>query len=86
MPTKPTRAGKEPVEGSRETIEHELGRQPPKRAGAAQRPAPGDEARPGTPGTGEDLCPRCRGTGKLGHEPCPDCEGSGRITKGIGGA
>ncbi|RJF98579.1 hypothetical protein [Noviherbaspirillum saxi] len=47
---------------------------------------PGDEALAGTPGTGEDLCPDCSGSGKLrdGTE-CPTCEGSGRITQGIGG-
>ncbi len=26
---------------------------------------PGDEAPAGTPGTGEDMCPRCKGKGKL---------------------
>ena len=47
---------------------------------------PGDEAMPGTPGTGEDLCPDCGGSGKKqdGGE-CPTCEGTGRITQGIGG-
>lgn len=47
---------------------------------------PGDEAPPGTPGTGEDVCPACRGTGKLASgQPCPECGGSGKITEGIGG-
>ncbi|KQV80296.1 hypothetical protein ASD15_15670 [Massilia sp. Root351] len=47
---------------------------------------PGDDAAPGTPGTGEDVCPACRGTGKLaGGQPCSECGGSGRITEGIGG-
>lgn len=47
---------------------------------------PGDEARPGTPGTGEDLCEDCGGTGirKDGNK-CPTCEGTGRVTRGIGG-
>lgn len=47
---------------------------------------PGDEALPGTPGTGEDICQVCGGTGKIkdGKE-CPACEGTGRITQGIGG-
>jgi DnaJ-class molecular chaperone len=56
---------------------------------------PGDEAPPGVPGTGENLCARCGGTGKLGRdklegnqpgaEPCPDCNGTGKVTTGIGG-
>lgn len=48
--------------------------------------APGDEAPPGTPGTGEDLCRTCGGSGQLNSGPCPECEGTGRVTRGIGGA
>lgn len=48
--------------------------------------APGDEAPPGTPGTGEDLCRTCGGSGQLNGGPCPECEGTGRVTRGIGGA
>lgn len=47
---------------------------------------PGDEAAAGTPGTGETVCPRCGGSGKLGASSCPECEGTGRVTVGIGGA
>jgi hypothetical protein len=47
---------------------------------------PGDEAAPGTPGTGEDICPQCRGTGRLDRAACPNCGGSGRIVEAIGGA
>jgi RecJ-like exonuclease len=47
---------------------------------------PGDEAAPGTPGAGEDICPNCKGSGKLSNgSPCPECGGSGRIIEGIGG-
>lgn len=47
---------------------------------------PGDEAPSGTPGTGEDICPECSGTGKLKEgKECPNCEGTGRITQAIGG-
>jgi hypothetical protein len=49
--------------------------------------SPGDEARPGTPGTGEDICPQCNGSGKIARgERCPNCEGTGRVVRGIGGA
>jgi hypothetical protein len=47
--------------------------------------APGDEAPPGTPGTGEDVCPRCGGSGKLDGADCPECEGTGIVIAGIGG-
>jgi hypothetical protein len=53
---------------------------------ATMKPAPGDDAAPGTPGTGEDICPQCRGSGKVGANACPHCEGLGTVTKGIGGA
>lgn len=48
--------------------------------------APGDEAPAGTPGTGEDVCPRCGGSGQLGGRTCADCQGSGKVNVGIGGA
>jgi hypothetical protein len=79
----------EPAEGSRETIEHELGKSSRKEnaAQATARPlAPGDEAAPGTPGTGEDACPECHGSGKVDGKSCSNCGGSGRIIKAIGGA
>lgn len=47
---------------------------------------PGDEAAPGTPGTGEDLCPKCGGSGTLDGEECENCGGLGKVIKGIGGA
>jgi hypothetical protein len=46
---------------------------------------PGDVAPTGTPGTGENTCPQCRGTGKLGGKPCPNCRGTGKVVQGIGG-
>ncbi len=48
--------------------------------------APGDQAPPGTPGTGENVCPRCGGSGRIGETGCPDCAGTGRVIAGIGGA
>jgi RecJ-like exonuclease len=47
---------------------------------------PGDEAVEGTPGTGEDVCQVCRGTGVIGTRPCDNCGGTGRVVGGIGGA
>jgi len=48
--------------------------------------APGDEARAGTPGTGEKVCPTCGGTGRAaGGGDCPACAGTGSVTVGIGG-
>ena len=48
--------------------------------------APWDEAPPGTPGTGENICPTCGGSGKLAAGTCPECQGTGKVTAGIGGA
>jgi hypothetical protein len=48
--------------------------------------APGDVAPPGTPGTGENICPACNGTGKVDGQNCPSCAGSGKVIEGIGGA
>ena len=47
---------------------------------------PGDQAAPGTPGAGEDLCPECNGSGQLDNRPCPNCGGTGKVVQGIGGA
>jgi hypothetical protein len=60
---------------------------PPPKEGAASpsAAAPGDEAPPGTPGSGEGLCPRCGGSGRLGAGPCPDCAGTGKVNQAIGG-
>lgn len=48
---------------------------------------PGDEAPAGTPGTGENLCRECGGSGRLvGGAACPACGGTGKVTVGVGGA
>jgi RecJ-like exonuclease len=44
-----------------------------------------DVATSEVPGTGENVCPRCGGSGRLGASDCPDCGGTGKITTGIGG-
>lgn len=46
----------------------------------------GDEAAPGTPGTGENVCRRCGGSGRLDQGECPECGGTGKVVEGIGGA
>ena len=53
--------------------------------GGGERLNPGDEAQPGTPGTGENTCPACSGTGKIGNAPCQECGGTGVVIEGIGG-
>jgi hypothetical protein len=59
----------------------------PREVIGAQAPmAPGDEAPAGTPGTGEDVCPQCGGSGRLGASSCPNCQGTGKVIVGIGGA
>ena len=45
----------------------------------------GDEAEPGTPGSGENLCRACHGSGRLEGKDCPICGGTGKIVEGIGG-
>jgi hypothetical protein len=47
---------------------------------------PGDEAAPGTPGTGEDVCPKSAGSGRIAGKPCENCGGTGKIIRAIGGA
>jgi hypothetical protein len=47
---------------------------------------PGDHARPGTHGTGENLCPVCGGTGRVDAVACTNCGGTGKVIEGIGGA
>jgi DnaJ-class molecular chaperone len=51
-----------------------------------ERKNPGDEDLPGTPQTGDDICPTCNGSGNLQQKPCPDCGGSGKITVIVGDA
>ena len=47
---------------------------------------PGDQASPGTPGVGENVCRECQGTGRIGDKPCPTCGGTGIVMEEIGGA
>jgi hypothetical protein len=45
----------------------------------------GDEAAPGTPGTGAAVCSRCGGSGRVDGTECPECDGTGKVIHGIGG-
>lgn len=55
-------------------------------ADPARPMSPGDEAPPGTPGTGENVCPVCAGRGVVDGHSCNHCGGTGKVTVGIGGA
>ena len=54
----------------------------------AQQPDmnPGDEVAPGTEQSGENVCPRCAGTGRVDDQPCAFCGGSGRVIELVGDA
>lgn len=62
------------------------GARPDKRSGGQRPMKPGDEAPAGTAGTGENVCPRCGGSGTLAGRECPECLGTGKVNVGIGGA
>jgi RecJ-like exonuclease len=48
---------------------------------------PGDEVPPGSPDSGEAVCPRCKGTGRAGDErDCENCGGTGKVVQLIGDA
>jgi DnaJ-class molecular chaperone len=54
---------------------------------SGNRRNPGDEAAPGSPQTGEDICPVCGGSGrKEDRTLCVNCGGTGRIVKIVGDA
>lgn len=48
--------------------------------------SPGDQAPPGTPGTGENICPVCSGEGTVDGQKCVNCGGTGMVIEGISGA
>lgn len=59
--------------------------------GDAQQPGtqatnPGDEVPAGTPGSGENVCPDCGGTGQRDNNECVTCGGTGVVTEAVGGA
>jgi len=56
-----------------------------KATGTGPKLEPGDQAAPGTPGAGENVCPDCRGSGKLNAAECQTCGGTGVVIEGISG-
>ena len=44
-----------------------------------------DAVPPSSPGSGENICRKCRGTGKVEGKNCSECGGTGKVTTGIGG-
>ncbi|HZU90732.1 MAG TPA: hypothetical protein VE993_15900 [Stellaceae bacterium] len=61
-------------------------RNAPAQKGMGTAMNPGDEAPPGTTGTGETICPECAGTGRKDTAPCRNCNGTGKVIQGVGGA
>lgn len=48
---------------------------------------PGDEVPPGSPDSGEAVCPKCAGSGQVeGGRACGNCGGTGKVTQLIGDA
>jgi DnaJ-class molecular chaperone len=47
---------------------------------------PGDEVAPGTPQSGQAICPACGGKGSVEGRSCESCRGSGTITALVGDA
>jgi DnaJ-class molecular chaperone len=47
---------------------------------------PGDEVKPGTEQSGEDVCPECHGSGWSSGAPCRNCGGTGRVIVLVGDA
>lgn len=45
-----------------------------------------DAVPPDTPFSGENICRRCEGSGRLASGPCPECGGTGKVTTPVGGA
>jgi DnaJ-class molecular chaperone len=57
----------------------------------ARQHTPEDDPKQGTAGTGEDVCPKCDGTGKQNNaatgkptDACERCDGTGKVIQGIG--
>ncbi|MDO5759119.1 MAG: hypothetical protein Q4P24_16970 [Rhodobacterales bacterium] len=40
----------------------------------------------GSAGSGENICRKCNGEGRVDDKQCPECRGTGKVTTPIGGA
>lgn len=48
---------------------------------------PGDQAPPGSPQTGENVCPKCKGKGtRADGAQCENCGGTGKVIELVGDA
>ncbi len=59
----------------------------PKNSRNSAQMNPGDEVPPGSPDSGEAVCPDCAGSGKRPDGAyCGTCDGTGKVTQLIGDA
>jgi DnaJ-class molecular chaperone len=52
----------------------------------SDKTAPGDQARPGSKQSAENICPKCAGSGRVDENACPDCGGTGKVIETVGDA
>jgi DnaJ-class molecular chaperone len=52
----------------------------------SDKTAPGDQARPGSKQSAENICPKCAGSGRVDENACPDCGGTGKVVETVGDA
>jgi hypothetical protein len=60
---------------------HRDSQRPRRSAASPQNRNPGDEAAPRIIGTGEDICPQCRGSGKINGARCATAVAPERLRK-----
>lgn len=46
---------------------------------------PGDEVPAGTPNSGDNICPKCGGSGQLDGRICQNCGGTGVVIEAVSG-
>ena len=73
-------------DGGQSGAQNQPGQQPIRPGDQAPPMSPDDQAPAGTPGTGENVCRDCGGSGRKDGGPCPSCQGTGTVITGISGA